>query len=510
MIIKTYVSIFILLFLTFFLSLLFGQQQVGQLSLWQTFPGGLNTKLSSHLINDTEFQQCDNVYTDEDVGVTVRGGVKAYTTSRLGNEHIRLVKSVSFTAGEVLYVVCGTTIVYHNLVYYYLISTVAANSAMWGESYNNQFYFGGYNSDRWEGYFGVPWVVLSTSIPQMRYSAIYVDKLMGINVNESYGGSKLVYSDVGNPTNFPALNYIYIDKDDNNELTGMFVYKGNLYVTKKDKMFLTVGLDDAYPSNDGYYKIIDGVGCLFGETIQESDGLIYFVSLRGVEEFDGNTVRTVSQKIESDILNSGQIKHYDDFTVATSTLPIVSGIEDHRYWIAIDTGTDFINDVIYVLDKKKDWVRFTGLPTSAIGYFNGQLILGTGNDADGYLQKYDDSYTGDWIDGSSAGTLTTIVATVKTKDFAFNTFINDKSFKELWLTYKSASPFTSPTFDFYIDKSVTTVSQTSLSSGSQVKPYITKINRNEDRFRYVNFKLSGFERIWSLDFFFDVMNRGEQ
>lgn len=278
---------------------------VSILQLWPGYPKGLNTRQASHLIADDEVQDCSNVLFDKERGPVCRDGYKRVNDSVLSTATVRFMHEYPKINGNKYLIVLSSNILAYSantISYTTLLSTVPTNAKMWAVNYNDWCYLGFNNWNRWK--FDGSTLYSSTTTPQIKYAIVYKDKIIGVNVNETGGKSKLVYSDVGYPDVWPSLNYIYIDRDD--EITGIKVYSGNLYVFKKNSKFIMLGLEDGYPTNDGYYKI-DNIGCLYNETIKEKDNLLYFVSPRGVEEFNSVNTKPVSERIEPDIKNLSQM-----------------------------------------------------------------------------------------------------------------------------------------------------------------------------------------------------------
>lgn len=328
----------------------------GQLRLFPTHPKGINKNQASHLIEPTEFQDCGDVLFDKEYGPVCRGGNLQSNTDILSTATVRFLHEYPKINGNKYVLALSSNVLAYSangVSFTTLLSTVSLSAKMWAVNYNDICYLGFNNWNRWK--FDGTTLFGSTTTPQIKYGIIYKDKIVGINVNETSGKSKLVYSDVGYPDIWPSINYIYVDRDDGDELTGIKAYRGNLYVFKKKGIYQMVGLDDGYPTNDGYYKIVDGIGCLYNETIQEKDGYLCFVSERGVELFDGINVTLVSSRITPEIKNLAQMytgtlswgeTTADDFAdgeivnVDTTTVP------GSIWWWNAQTSTTTISDAM--------------------------------------------------------------------------------------------------------------------------------------------------------------------
>ena len=281
---------------------------LGKFVLFPDFPKGLNTNSPSHTISSLEFTECANVLFDKGNYVEVRSGYDQINDTILSTAPIKFLHEYKKISGNKYLLVVSSQIVAtsaNGISYTTHLTTMSITSKWWAVNYNDICYFGAHDGDRWN--FDGTSVYGSSEIPQIKFAVVYKDKVIGANVNETYGRSKVVYSDIGYPETWPALNYIYVDRDDGDEITGIKIYRGNVYVFKKYGIYQMTGLDDGYNTNDGYYKIVEGIGALYNDTIQEKDNLLFFVSNRGVEAFDGINVKLVSERISPDIKNLAQL-----------------------------------------------------------------------------------------------------------------------------------------------------------------------------------------------------------
>lgn len=109
---------------------------------------------------------------------------------------------------------------------------------------------------------------------------------VGGGTTKSHHANALVWSYPGNGGRWPAQNYIVVDEDINDPITGLASTKWGLFVFKRNKTGLLTGNDEASFA----YEIIDGsVGCISDTSICiGQNGNLYWMAEEGVMCFDGN------------------------------------------------------------------------------------------------------------------------------------------------------------------------------------------------------------------------------
>lgn len=102
---------------------------------------------------------------------------------------------------------------------------------------------------------------------------------------------------------WPAINIIQIERDDGYPLTGLKVYRGEMFAFKQ------TGIWHLTFNNEwdiGVVKTLSSVGTKFNSSIVEIDNLLYFVGPDGIYAFDGDSSARLSDKILNKFLALNQ------------------------------------------------------------------------------------------------------------------------------------------------------------------------------------------------------------
>ena len=486
---------------------------------------GLNTKFSSHKINDNQMVTLDNCLIDEDRAVINRGGT--WFTKELDyNDGIKLMHVYEKPDGtkEMVVISSRTIAVTQDLTTFtVLISSIPANAICWAVNFSSLCFIGTNNGDRW--YYDGTNIKLANSIPQVRYMITAYDRLIGANSNTTDQQSRVLYSDIGYVFKWDSSltgNWIEIDRNNGNPLTAIFVFKGNIYATKYNRFYVISGLEDSYNQNDFFHTTINNVGCLFNENIKENQGLIYFVSLRGVETFDGNSTEIISYPIDNLITAAKQIDNY--LSVDFSTCPIVGIIYNDQYWVSVSTTSGDKQKITYVYDKIGQWSRFTVLQISAACVYKDELylgmsyngVVGDNNYAPGTIVKYDTSITYDFTNVSniagSGGETPNISPELKTKSFDFGSYNNLKRISVIWLNVASnLGFFYTGTVTVSAFKNMLTTAVTTYVFTANPETYYTNVPlrlkwfTEINRVTYLSFSITNFSKFYGIKIKYEII-----
>ncbi|MDI3298271.1 MAG: hypothetical protein QJR08_03775 [Bacillota bacterium] len=120
----------------------------------------------------------------------------------------------------------------------------------------------------------------------------------GVHKNRLWvaAGSALFFSDYLDVNTWPVLNYIYISKDDGDEITGLLPYADMLVVTKRHSVWAVTG-DDL--DNFAVVRIHSDVGCVAPDSLVVVNNLVAFVSDSGVWFTDLNTPVLATQRLQA-------------------------------------------------------------------------------------------------------------------------------------------------------------------------------------------------------------------
>lgn len=135
------------------------------------------------------------------------------------------------------------------------------------------------------------------SIITQFHNRLWVTGAVTPNGNQVYGSgffSGTTWTIGPNPTDPVQLSFGLQDNFDN--VTALYVYLDTLYVFKHYAIYALYGFDQTSFQSS---QITQECGCIDGNSIQTFAGAMRFVSLRGVENFDGYTCTRISDPIKN-------------------------------------------------------------------------------------------------------------------------------------------------------------------------------------------------------------------
>lgn len=148
-------------------------------------------------------------------------------------------------------------------------------------------------------------VSIANSAITPQYVAIKTNRVYCANKNSS----TLYFSDAGNPTSFPVNNFIQINTNDGQNITGLKALNSNLVVFKDESVWILLGepLGAGNTTTIGNLQLRQAnspVGCSAFRTIQLVDGLLYFAHYSGIYVLQNYSVGLVSPMLNYTFLNS--------------------------------------------------------------------------------------------------------------------------------------------------------------------------------------------------------------
>ncbi len=118
----------------------------------------------------------------------------------------------------------------------------------------------------------------------------------GGQVGSTQYPSRVFFSNIGDPTTYPAANFIDVQSPYSDEpITGFAILYGNLIIFKRFSIYILQG---APPDNLVLTKLNASVGCTNPESVVSVDNLFYFISDRGLYEGNLFNVKQSSYKVE--------------------------------------------------------------------------------------------------------------------------------------------------------------------------------------------------------------------
>ena len=282
--------------------------------------GGMFDKYSGDVIPDKFATDIQNFYIDDDLGLIKRRGYQKDNSTTYGVSSIRNIYEYSKPTGEVFKVVICSNTIYHtsptisNVIKSGYNTTNTTSILSWlGEVF---FFNPNQSVISWDG------LTLTTydSAPQGRYAVVYGNRLIIAGVNGQ--GSEVYFSDINNLNFNVYYDVIYAGKGDNDIITGLYVYNGNLYIFKRKAIYVLLGTD---PLSWELRLLTSEVGCVDGRSIQEFGGQLYLISLRGMERFNGQSCVRISQKNENLIDTIRQIKGNKSYSTLSTANDFAKG-----------------------------------------------------------------------------------------------------------------------------------------------------------------------------------------
>jgi hypothetical protein len=124
------------------------------------------------------------------------------------------------------------------------------------------------------------------------YCALFKDRAF-IAGDHNYP-NRVYYSEIGFMDYFPAENYVDIDADDGDVITGLFVFQGRLYVFKKNSTAILNAFDDPFQWTVTPKYL--SVGAIDIRSVADCDGVLALVNTSGVYLWDGSSLSHISHK----------------------------------------------------------------------------------------------------------------------------------------------------------------------------------------------------------------------
>lgn len=164
--------------------------------------------------------------------------------------------------------------------------------------------YGGNGTDALVAYNGTTISTVNSAItPQ--YVKIFKNRIYCANASSS----RLYFSDAGNPSSFPTNNFIDINTNDGQFITGIEVLLDSLVVFKSDSIFVITGepLGAGNLTTIGNLQLRQAnsdVGCTAFRTIKKIGPVLFFMHKSGVYVFQNNSSQLLTQKLNYTFQNA--------------------------------------------------------------------------------------------------------------------------------------------------------------------------------------------------------------
>jgi hypothetical protein len=134
------------------------------------------------------------------------------------------------------------------------------------------------------------WTATAGTLPNGNMMCYAGNRLWVIPASDPYA---IVWSDIQDPTSWPAENITRFSPDDGQKLTGIVAFGNSVLVFKERAIWAVYNLDTS-----ANRKLTDEAGTLSFRSIVATDGGCYFMDAeRGVLVTDGQTVKEISPQI---------------------------------------------------------------------------------------------------------------------------------------------------------------------------------------------------------------------
>ena len=272
------------------------------------FRGGINTVAQPYALSDNEARDARNVVSTARGAIRKRNGSTTFSTPA-GTPHSLYADDVTATK----YLIAG-----------YVASSTGKLASIDTGGTATEIGTGFSTTARWEwiqapvsptGSFGPLYGVNGVSTPQYwtgatagTATAAWTNNAAGAIPNGKYvkyfknrvwmagmsaNPSRLQFSNLGDPRDWPAANVVDFDPNDGDVITGLGTVGPYLLVFKQRKTFLVYDLDTGANRPIG-----DNIGCIAHRSIKETPQGTFFLTLdQGVYKTDGNNVTRLSQNI---------------------------------------------------------------------------------------------------------------------------------------------------------------------------------------------------------------------
>lgn len=258
------------------------------------------------------------------------------------------------------------------------------------------------------------------AVPDGSLTESYPSSTTGHSTADKTHKCGIIYSNLGDPSEFNVLNYKEVYPDDGDEITGLVSQTDGVLVFKTNSIckVYTQGAHE----NWRVVKLVENLGCDEPNSISEVENRVYFMNKSKVYRFPDALTNPISEPKET-------------------TLNAVSSVYDsifyvEKRWYVIATS----NYVVHVYDERENcWYEFVSgsmtiksLAEMLYGSDKGKLLLGVF--AEAIMLYYDESTK---LDYSTTGSDedTDISCAIKSKHWTKGETVTFRLL-ELWSNYK--------------------------------------------------------------------------
>ena len=270
------------------------------------FPGGLNVKDFWHLLTDTELTVAQNIRLDEAGGaIRPRGAWTKLTANPVGTTgnlvgicHPSwiisgvLTRYVVATDGATVWWLNGTT--WTNITGSVSLTPVASTLVSFQTMSNYLIGYDGLNDPwTWDGQASAI-LLLPGTPPIGNIGIVFQNYLFYAGV--ATAPSRLYFSDLGDPTTWPAINFIDVPSPyDGDPITGLAILYGNLIIFKRHSIYIMTGTS---ATTFALSATNAAVGCVSPYSVVGVENNVYFVSDKGLYAINLSNEKQICYKVQ--------------------------------------------------------------------------------------------------------------------------------------------------------------------------------------------------------------------
>ena len=271
------------------------------------FPGGLNVKDFWHLLLDTELTVAQNIRLDEGGGaIRMRGSWSNLTPGNpvgtagtlVGLCHPSwlisgvLTRYVVVTDGATVWWLNGA--VWTNITGSVSLIPVASTLVSFQTMANLLIGYDGLNAPwTWDGQASA--ILLLPGTPPIGNIGILFQNYWFV-AGVGTARSRLYFSDLGDPTTWPAINFIDVPSPyDGDPITGLATLYGNMVIFKRHSIYIMTGTD---PTTFSLSPTNAAVGCVSPYSVVSIENLVYFVSDKGLYAINLSNEKQICYKVQ--------------------------------------------------------------------------------------------------------------------------------------------------------------------------------------------------------------------
>ena len=285
--------------------------------------------------------------------------------------------------------------------------------------------------------------------------------------------NRLYFSNAGLPETWTGTDYIDVNPDDGDIITGLNALGNELLITKRNRVYALTGFDVGTFTIKDINERINGFGNISHRSLQNIGNDTLLLSFVGVTPHIRSIQRTrYAVNVAGGIISQNVEGTMDGLN--TTKLNLAAAIFDGRkYYLAVPNASSTTNNLVIVYDTvSKGYVRWTGLNIKA------WAISTLGGKAEIYFQEAGNDSKVYKLDSSTSDNGAAIDFQYKTRMYTTRGIMNDlksdtkSKWKYLYLTADSGSDV-----DLDVQKSIDSfefdsVATVNLKGSSSVLPFV--------------------------------------